>query len=82
MTVRKKPTHGIPESVLDELLKGRDATEIFSSEGLMGELKQALAERMLNAEMDVHLDEEERESGNHLTGTAKRPLLQMRDPFG
>lgn len=75
MTVRKKPTHGIPESVLDELLKGRDATEIFSSEGLMGELKQALAERMLNAEMDVHLDEEERESGNHRNGYSEKTVI-------
>jgi putative transposase len=37
---------------LDELLKYKDPKTIFSSEGSVGELKEALAERLLNAEMD------------------------------
>ena len=41
--------------VLDQLLSGRDPTTVLESDGLIGDLKKALAERMLNAEMDVHL---------------------------
>jgi hypothetical protein len=33
-------------------LKDKDPKTMFSSEGLLGELKKALAERVLNAEMD------------------------------
>ena len=40
--------------LLDELLEGQDAATVLRSDGLVGDLKRALAERMLNAEMDVH----------------------------
>ena len=39
--------------LLDELLKGQDPATVLSSQGLLGDLKKALAERMLNAEMDI-----------------------------
>ena len=45
----------IKRELVDELLKDADPKKVFSSEGLMAELKKALAERMLNAEMDHHL---------------------------
>ena len=45
----------IKKEILDELLKDRDPKTMFSSEGLLGDLKKALAERVLNAEMDHHL---------------------------
>lgn len=35
--------------LLDELLKGQDPATVLSSAGLLGDLKKALAERMLNA---------------------------------
>jgi putative transposase len=40
---------------LDELLSGRDPKQVFSKDGLFDELKKALAERVLNAELDEHL---------------------------
>ena len=44
--------------MIDELLAGRDPKTALLSEGLIGELKKALAERILDAETDVHLDAE------------------------
>src|SRR5260370_37415027 len=45
----------IKNEIIDELLRDKDPKTIFSSDGLLGELKKALAERVLNAEMDHHL---------------------------
>jgi transposase-like protein len=42
----------IKNEIIDELLKDKDPKTIFTSEGLLGELKKALAERVLKAEMD------------------------------
>ncbi len=73
MEIRKK--------LMDELLKDVDPKQVFASEGLMTGLKKALAERMLNAEMDHHLDQEvlgESPSGargNHRNGYSKKFVL-------
>jgi hypothetical protein len=40
----------IKKEILDELLKDRDPKTLFSSDGLLGELKKAFAERVLNAD--------------------------------
>ena len=40
---------------VDQLLAGADAKTAFDQGGLLHELKKALAERALNAEMDHHL---------------------------
>jgi putative transposase len=53
MARRKEPR--IPDAVLDQLLAGADAKTAFDRGGLLDELKKALAERALNAEMDHHL---------------------------
>jgi|LauGreDrversion4_2_1035121.scaffolds.fasta_scaffold199146_2 hypothetical protein len=37
----------IKRELLDELLKDADPSKVFSSEGLIAELKKALADRML-----------------------------------
>jgi putative transposase len=47
-------------------LSGRDPKEVFSKDGLFDELKKALAERVLNAELDDHLD------GHAITAMAMR----------
>jgi transposase-like protein len=59
-----------PNELLDQLLAGRDPRTALDSSGLIGDLKKALAERILNAEMDVHLAKEA-EAGipNHRDGT-------------
>jgi transposase-like protein len=49
----------IKKDVLDELLAGADGKGVFGKNGLFDELKKALAEGMLNAEMDHHLTQEQ-----------------------
>jgi putative transposase len=44
----------IKKGTLDELLSGRDPQQVFSKDGLFDELKKALAERVLKAELDQH----------------------------
>jgi putative transposase len=54
------------QDTLDQLLLGRDPKEVFSKDGRFDELKKALAERVLNAELDDHLDGEAAAGkGNH-----------------
>ena len=53
MARRKEPQ--IPDAVLDQLLSGTAASTAFDRGGLLDQLKKALAERALNAEMDHHL---------------------------
>jgi putative transposase len=69
----------IRKEIIDELLSGKDPKTVLSSEGLIGELKKALAERMLNAELDDHLanegTQEQSESGNHRNGYSKKTVL-------
>ena len=48
----------IDTKLLDELLGDRDPGEVFSKDGLFDDLKKALAERILDAELDEHLDAE------------------------
>ncbi len=62
--------------LLDRLLAGRDPKTVLDSNGLIGELKAALAERMLNAELDVHLGQaEEQAAGNHRNGSSPKTVL-------
>ena len=66
----------IPKELLDELLAGRDPSQVFGSDGLVDELKKALAERILNTEMDVHLSQdEEQEARNHRNGQSRKTVL-------
>src|ERR1700724_2015384 len=72
----------IKKEILDELLKDKDPKTMFSSDGLLVELKKALAERVLNAEMDHHLadstqDEvsEGEKPGNRRNGYSKKTVL-------
>lgn len=53
MARRKAPA--IPDERLDQLLSGVSASTAFDQGGLLDQLKKALAERALNAEMDHHL---------------------------
>jgi hypothetical protein len=66
----------IKKDTLDELLLGRDPKAVFSKDGLFDELKKALAERMLNAELDDHLDNEAADgSRNRRNGSSKKTVL-------
>ena len=77
MTAEKEEL-GIADEVLDKLLEGRDPKTIFESGGVLDALKKRLAERMLNAEMEHHLSEEEREAGNHRNGYGTKTVLENR----
>jgi putative transposase len=73
MVLRKRE---IPPEVLDQLLEGSDPETVFEKEGLLDELKKALAERILDAEMDVHLgSESEQAAKNHRNGHSKKKVL-------
>ncbi|WP_392710447.1 IS256 family transposase [Rhizobium ruizarguesonis] len=72
MARRKEPI--IPDSILDQLLAGSDAKTAFESNGLLHQLKKALAERALNAEMDHHLSGEGT-AGNSRNGYGRKTVL-------
>ena len=87
MPRRKPPV--IADALLDQLLDGADARTAFDTDGVLDQLKKALAERALNAEMDHHLVNGE--SGNSrngygrktvTTGTGKIELEIPRDRAG
>jgi putative transposase len=87
MPRRKPPV--IAESLLDQLLAGADAKTAFEADGLLDQLKKALAERALNAEMDHHLINGEPGNSRNgygrktvTTGTGKIALEIPRDRAG
>ena len=66
----------IKKDTLDQLLEGRDPQAVFSRDGLFDELKKALAERVLNAELDDHLDSEAADGAkNWRNGYSKKTVL-------
>src|SRR5665213_381810 len=66
----------IKKETLDQLLSGRDPEQVFAKDGLLDELKKALAERVLNAELDDHLDGEAAAGKpNHRNGYSKKTVL-------
>ena len=66
----------IEKELLDQLLSGRDPEEIFAKDGLLDDLKKALSERILNAELDEHLGEERSEGrSNRRKGTFDPKLI-------
>jgi transposase-like protein len=76
----KNDTKAFSAELLDSLLAGRDPKTVLDSGGLIGDLKKALAERMLNAEMDVHLEQPE-EVGNHRNGSSAKTVLTPEGPM-
>src|ERR1700704_5651781 len=71
MPRRKEPR--ISDAVLDQLLAGADPKAAFDPNGLIDDLKKALAERVLNAEMAHHLTGEE--PGNRRNGYGKKTVI-------
>jgi putative transposase len=72
----KNDTESFSKELLDQLLAGRDPKSVLDSGGLLGDLKKALAERMLNAEMDVHLANEAGAGRrNHRNGSSGKTVL-------
>jgi putative transposase len=74
MPRRKEPR--IPDALLDQLLGGADAKTAFDPNGLLDDLKKALAEWALNTEIDHHLDGEAVEGrSNSRNGYGKKTVL-------
>ena len=66
----------IKKDILDQLLAGRDPKDAFAKDGLLDDLKKALAERVLNAELDDHLDGESAAGKpNRRNGFSKKTVL-------
>lgn len=88
MPPRKSPI--IPDAIIDELLAGSDPQSIFDPNGLLDHLKKAFAERVLNAELDHHLDDAEKADNSRngygrktvTTDTAEIELSIPRDRAG
>ena len=70
MARRKSPR--IPDAILDQLLAGADPKTALDANGLLDDLKKALAERALNAEMDHHLAGDE--GGNSRNGYGRKTV--------
>lgn len=74
MARRKQPS--IPDALLDQLLAGADPKSAFAKDGLFDELKKALAERALNAEIDHHLESGEPDGRpNSRNGYGRKTVL-------
>lgn len=66
----------ITSELLDSLLAGRDPKTIFAQDGLLDELKKALAERILSTELDHHPGQDEEQAvGNHRNGRSQKTVL-------
>src|SRR4028118_2106367 len=83
---RRKAPH-LPDNLLDQLLAGGDARAALDPGGLLDDLKKALAERVLNAEMDHHLSREgnaenRRNGYGSKTGLTDTAKLEIAVPRG
>jgi putative transposase len=67
----------IRNELIDELLAGQDPSSVMRQDGLLGELKKALLNRLMAAEFEHHLSED-RASGegkNHRNGSTRKRVL-------
>jgi transposase-like protein len=74
----KKQPYPFPVELIDQLLaqvQNKDAESILGEAGLAGQLKKMLAERMLTAELNHHLANEDADSKNHRNGTSSKKVL-------
>lgn len=79
-TKKPKAPKLFPDELIDQLLtqvQNKDAESILGESGLAGQLKKQLAERMLAAELNHHLDTEARQgrAGNHRNGTSPKTVI-------
>lgn len=67
----------IRNELIDELLAGHDPSSVMRQDGLLGELKKALLNRLMAAEFEHHITED-RASGegkNHRNGSTRKRVL-------
>ena len=81
-TKHKDKPSPFTDEMLDELLQGEDPGSVLENGDLPMELRRRLTERMLNAEMDVHLSHaEESERGNRRNGHNRKTVLTASGPM-
>ena len=79
----QKSGYLLPNELIDSLIadfQGKDADSLLGTDGLAGQLKKQLAERILVAELTHHLKSEAVKSspvktGNHRNGSSKKTVL-------
>ena len=70
----------IRTELIDELLAGRHPASVLRQDGLLGELKQALLNRLMAAEFDHHMDQERASGeGRNLRNGATRKRVLIGD---
>jgi putative transposase len=79
MARRTKPT--VDDELIDKRLEGRKHSgALRGNDGLIGERKKRLAERMLAVEMYAHLGAEEHQAaGNHRIGDSQKSVTMAND---
>jgi putative transposase len=67
----------IRSELIDELLAGQEPASVMRPDGLLGELKKALLNRMMAAEFDQHLTEDRASNAgkNHRNGSTRKRVL-------
>jgi putative transposase len=67
----------IRNELIDELLAGQDPASVMRQDGLLGELKKALLNRVMAAEFEHHLiqDRASNEGTNHRNGSTRKRVL-------
>ena len=67
----------IRDDLIDDLLAGQDPASVMRQDGLLGELKKALLNRLMAAEFDQHLTEDRasNEGKNHRNGSTRKRVL-------
>jgi putative transposase len=67
----------IRNELIDELLAGQDPASVMRQDGLLGELKKALLNRLMAAEFEHHLtkDQVSNEGKNHRNGSSRKRVL-------
>lgn len=67
----------IRNELIDELLAGQDPSSVMRQDGLLGELKKALLNRLMAAEFEHHLTEDRAcgDGKNHRNGSTRKRVL-------
>ena len=67
----------IRSELIDELLSGQDPASVMRQDGLLGELKKALLNRMMAAEFEQHLTDDHASNAgkNHRNGSSRKRVL-------
>ncbi len=67
----------IRNELIDELLAGQDPSSVMRQDGLLGEFKKALLNRLMAAEFEPHLIQDRAfgEGKNHRNGATRKRVL-------